>query len=75
MSVRLNIILDEDTYRRLKRQAAPKRLSAFINAAVRARLRPDARTLDAAYTAARQERERAALAEDWAATETEGWPR
>lgn len=75
MPVRLNIIMDEDTYRRLKQQAAPKRLSAFINAAVRARLRPDAAALDAAYKAARQERGRAALAEDWTVTETEGWPR
>lgn len=34
-TVRLNIILDEDLYRRIKRQLPPKRLRAFINEAVR----------------------------------------
>jgi hypothetical protein len=31
MSVRLNIIMEEAVYKRLKQQVPPKRLSAFIN--------------------------------------------
>lgn len=75
MPVRLNITMNEDLYRRLKRELPPKRISAFINDAVRARLSPDRKTLDAAYRNARRERWRRELADDWAATETEGWPR
>ena len=75
MPVRLNITMDEETYRRLKRDLPPKRISAFITAAVRARLRPDQRTLDAAYRAANQETFRHELAADWDAVDTEGWPR
>ena len=74
MAVRLNITMDERLYRRLKAELPPKRISAFINDAVRARLFPDRRELDAAYRAARRERWRSRLAEDWRATETEGWP-
>jgi len=74
MAVRLNITMDERLYRRLKAELPPKRISAFINDAVRARLFPDRRELDAAYRAARRERWRSRLAEDWGATETEGWP-
>jgi hypothetical protein len=74
MPVRLNIIMDEAVYKRLKRQVPPKRLSSFINEAVRTRLRPDEKTLDAAYKAAKLEAWRNPLSEDWAVTETEGWP-
>ena len=75
MAVRLNITMDTDLYQRLKRELPPKRISRFINDAVRARLHPDRATLDAAYKAARKEQWRKALDEDWAVTETEGWPR
>ena len=74
MSVRLNITIDEHVYRRLKREVAPKRISAFINDAVRARLFPDRRTLDAAYRAARRERWRTAIGRVWRSTEIEDWP-
>jgi hypothetical protein len=74
MSVRLNIIMDETVYRRLKKQVPAKKMSAFINEAVRTRLRPDKTTLNAAYKAARMEAWRNTLSEDWAVTETERWP-
>ena len=74
MPVRLNIIMEETVYKRLKKQVPAKRMSAFINEAVRTKLRPDKATLDAAYRAARVEDWRSALSEDWSATETEGWP-
>jgi hypothetical protein len=74
MPVRLNITMEEDLYKRLKNELPPKGISAFINKAVRARLRPDRRTLDAAYRAASRERWRRHVAEDWRHTETEGWP-
>jgi len=73
-TVRLNIILDEDLYRRIKRRLPPKRLSAFINEAVRARLSPDAKTLDAAYRRASRETWRRRLGHDWESTEIEDWP-
>lgn len=75
MPVRLNITMDADLYERLKRELPAKRISRFINDAVRARLHPDRRTLDAAYKAARKETWRTELVEDWEVTETEGWPR
>jgi len=74
MPVRLNIIVEEAVYKRLKRQVPVKRMSAFINEAVRTKLCPDKKTLDAAYKAARMEAWRNTLSKDWAATETEGWP-
>jgi hypothetical protein len=74
MPVRLNITMDEDVYRRLKRELPPKKISAFIEDAVRARLYPDRTTLDAAYEAARKEGWRAKLSSEWAVTETERWP-
>jgi hypothetical protein len=73
--VRLNITMDADLYDRLKRELPAKRISRFINDAVRARLHPDRRTLDAAYKAARKEAWRQELTEDWDAAEMEGWPR
>lgn len=74
MTVRLNITMKEDLYKRLKRELPAKGISAFINVAVRAHLQPDKRTLDAAYKAARKERWRNQAAKDWQQTETEGWP-
>jgi hypothetical protein len=74
MAVRLNITMDEAVYARLKREVRPKRMSAFITEAVRARLTPAPPTLDAAYQAARKERWRRRLADDWRRTETETWP-
>lgn len=75
MVVRLNITMNEDVYRRLKKELPPKKISSFIEAAVRARLHPDPQTLDAAYKAARKETWRRKLALDWSVTETESWPR
>ena len=75
MSVRLNITMDDDVYARLKKEVPPKKLSAFIAAAVRARLHPDARALNAAYQAAGKERWRAGVADDWKHIDNEGWPR
>jgi hypothetical protein len=72
--VRLNITLDTDVYRRLKKQVPPKKLSAFLNAAARAKLHPDRHTLDAAYQAARKETWREASSDDWSTIDTEGWP-
>ncbi|MFH1573853.1 MAG: hypothetical protein ABIG68_07695 [Acidobacteriota bacterium] len=74
MPVRLNITVDETVYKRLKQQVPAKKMSAFINEAVRMKLRPDKTTLDAAYETARMEAWRNTLSEDWAVTETEGWP-
>ena len=74
MTVRLNITMDDDVYARLKKEVPPKRLSAFITGAVRAKLHPDARTLNAAYRAASEERWRTGLAEDWKDIDDEGWP-
>jgi hypothetical protein len=75
LPVRLNITIDEDLYRRLKRELPPKGISSFIEASVRARLFPSRTTLDSAYKAACKERWREALASDWSATEVEHWPR
>src|SRR3989304_333348 len=52
MPIRLNVTVDKDVYVRLKKELPPKKISAFINEAVRARLHPDRQTLDAAYRAA-----------------------
>jgi hypothetical protein len=75
MSVRLNITMDTDVYARLKKEVPAKKLSAFISAAVRAHLHPDANLLDAAYQAARKERWRNVLNEDWQHIDNEGWPK
>lgn len=74
MSVRLNVTVDKQVYLRLKKALPPKRISAFINEAVRARLFPDGKTLDGAYRAARRERWRRGVGAEWKATETEDWP-
>lgn len=75
MTVRLNITMEKDVYRRLKEEVPPKKLSAFITAAVRAKLHPDQKVLDAAYRTAKQERWRKTLSDDWKQTDTEGWPK
>jgi len=75
MAVRLNITMDEDIYARLKQEVPPKKISAFISSAVRAKLHPDTKTLDAAYRAARKEPWRKQLEDDWKSTEGEGWPK
>ena len=74
MPVRLNIILDSDVYRRLKKQVPPKKLSAFLNAAARAKLDPDRTTLNEAYKAASKEIWRTGMSKDWRVTDTEEWP-
>ena len=74
MTVRLNITMDDKLYRRLKRELPSKGISSFIEESVRSRLRPDRKTLAAAYAAARSEAWRKDLADDWAATDAEGWP-
>jgi hypothetical protein len=74
MPVRLNIIMEEAVYKRLKNQVPPKRMSAFINEAVRTRLLPDKAALDAAYRAARKEGWRKSFTQDWGVSEAEGWP-
>ena len=65
MSVRLNITMDDDVYARLKKEVPPKKLSAFIAGAVRAKLHPDARALNVAYQAASKEQWRVGVVEDW----------
>jgi hypothetical protein len=72
--VHLNITLDEELYRQLKQRVAPKKLSAFIAEAVRAKLGPTREELEAAYRQAALEPWRKSLAEEWRATEVEAWP-
>ena len=74
MVVRLNITMDEALYLRLKKELPAKGISAFIGAAVKARLFPDRKALDAAYKAASREPWRHGLSRDWETTEGEGWP-
>ena len=75
MSVRLNITMDSALYVQLKKSVPAKKLSAFINEAVKAKLTPNTQALDAAYRAASQETWRRDLADDWATTETDEWPK
>lgn len=72
--VHLNITLDRDLYRRLKASTRPKKLSAFIAEALKAKLGPAPGELEQAYRAASRERWRGRLADEWAGTETEAWP-
>lgn len=74
MVVRLNITMDEDLYRRLKKELPRRGISSFISEAVRARIHPDRRTLDDAYKAAGREGWRRGVAQEWRSTETDGWP-
>jgi hypothetical protein len=75
MPAHLSITLDEAVYARLKKELPPKRISAFIEEAVRAKLGPDRRTLDAAYQAAASESWRRDLGDEWSPTEVEAWPK
>jgi len=74
MAIRLNITMDADIYAKLKKEVPSKKLSAFISSAVRAKLHPDTKSLDAAYRDARKERWRNQLEDDWKSTEGDGWP-
>lgn len=74
MPVHLNITIDEDLYRRLKKELPAKGISAFIEEAVRARLDPDRHELDTAYKAASREKWRRRLSAEWEATEVQDWP-
>ena len=74
MTVRLNITMDEKLHRRLKKEIPRRGISAFIEGAVRGRLRPDRKALEAAYAAAGREAWRGKLEADWEPTEVEGWP-
>ena len=73
MSVRLNITMDDEVYARLKQEVPSKKLSAFITGAVRAKLYPAAKALNAVYQAASKERWRKDLDEDWQHIDDEGW--
>ena len=70
----LSITIDEAIYARLKRELPPKRISAFIEEAVRAKLRPNRQALDSAYKAAAKEAWRRVLTDDWSSSEVETWP-
>ena len=72
--MRLNITMDEDLYRRLKRELPPKGISAFIEVAVRERLFPEPRALAAAYRKAAGEKWRRGLGKDWSAVDVADWP-
>jgi post-segregation antitoxin (ccd killing protein) len=74
MAVRLNITIDEDVHERLKRDLPAKGISRFINAAIRARLRPSREALDEAYRATARERWRRSEARAWSASDVEDWP-
>ena len=65
MPVRLNITMDDDVYARLKKKVPTQDLSVFITEAVRAKLQPDAKSLNAAYQAASKEKWRKSLNRDW----------
>lgn len=65
MSVRVNMTMDADVYERLKKEVPPPKLSAFISGAVRAKLSPNVKSLDAAYQAASKEQRRTSVADDW----------
>ena len=65
MPVRLIITMDDDLYARLKKKVPSQKLSAFFTEAVRAKLRTDAKALNAAYQAAGKEQWRAGVVEDW----------
>jgi Arc/MetJ family transcription regulator len=74
MASHLNITMDDALYERLKRELPCKRISAFIEEAVRARLRPSKAELAAASKEAWRIQESA----NWAALEVNGdreeWP-
>jgi hypothetical protein len=67
--------MDDDVYARLKKEVPPKKLSAFIEEAVRAKLHPDAKVLNTPHQAASKERWRTSLDADWKHIDNEGWPK
>lgn len=75
MSARLIITMDDDLYARFKKKVPSQKLSTFIIEAVRAKLHPDAKALNAAYQAASKERWRKSFDEDWKNVDDEGWPK
>ena len=76
--VHLNITIDEELYERLKTAAPSKKMSAWIAAAIQAKLRPSHEELARGYQESEQERasdpELRALVADWSAFDGEGWP-
>ena len=74
MAAHLNITMDEALYLRLKRELPPKRIGAFIEEAVRAKLKPSKGDLDAAYKSASKEAWRSKVAVDWSGAEVDEWP-
>ena len=69
----MSITINEDLYRLLKKTAGPRRMSSFISAALRDRLRQHSKSLETEYRAAERDRRRAQVLADWAVTETESW--
>ena len=69
----MNITIDDDVYARLKKEVPPIKLSVFISQAVRAKLNPDAKTLQVAYRVASKEQWRTSLADDRRHIGGEGW--
>lgn len=74
MAAHLSITLDEALYARLKRELPAKKISAFIEEAVRAKLRPSRSVLNRAYEATANEPWRRGLSDDWSPAEVEAWP-
>ena len=75
MAVRLNITMEDDVYAWLKKTVPSKQLSVFISSAIQAKLHPDTNALDAAYQAARKERWRKELSDDWESLDGAAWPK
>jgi hypothetical protein len=70
----LSITMDDQIYRRLKREVAPKQISRFIEQAVRSSLRPSLAELEAGYQAAAKETWRAELGQEWDDASFGDWP-
>ena len=67
--------MDDEVYARLKKEVLPKKLSAFIVGAIRAKLYLDAKALDVAYQAASKESWRKSLDENWKHVDAERCPK
>jgi hypothetical protein len=59
----------------MHKEVPTKMLSAFISEVVRAKLRPDAKSLNAAYQAASKEQWRNSFNDEWKHSDDEGWPK